>query len=442
MSSASRRVFLFLQGPPSTFFVELADELMRRGERVVRVNLAAGDRLYWRRPGAINYRGSFAEWRGFVDALIAREGVTDVLFYADRYPYHRVAGAVARARSARVTAVEFGYLRPDWITFERDGMGIYSHFPDDAGAILAAAAALPEPDATVRYRYPFRTEAFHEVVYNLAQVFAPYLHPRYRSSAYYHPIHDYLSWVPKLALAPFKERGARATVERLVGGTTPYFVLPMQLQSDYQIQDNSPFDDLGAVIRKVTISFAEHAPKAARLVVKIHPLDPGIEAWPRVARIVARELGLSDRVDVIDGGDLYRLLGKAEGCVVVNSTVGLHALRLDCPVAVLGVAVFDVPGLTFQGDLDAFWTQAERPDPALRDAFVRLLAAATQVKGCFYTPEGRAAAIAEAADRLLTHRVNEPGAYVDPPPRLARARRLGMDARVDDAADLPPDLLR
>ena len=431
MSSDGRRVFLFLQGPPSTFAAELAGELERLGHRTLRINLAAGDRFHWRRRGAFNYKGRFEDWGDYVGAFMAREGVTDLVFYADRLPYHRIAAAHARARGISVTAFEFGYLRPDWITLERDGMGVYSHFPADAATILANGRGLAEPDPIVRYGYAFHTEAFNEVVYNLANVFLPFLHPHYRSDTYYHPVHDYLSWIPRLVSGWLGAPKAKAVIARLVAGSTPYYVLPMQLQSDYQIRDNAPFDHLGEVVRIVMESFAANAPADGRLVVKVHPLDNGIENWPKVARRIAREVGIAGRIDVIDGGNLYELLGRARGCIVVNSTVGLHALRLGCPVAVLGVAVFDVPGLTFQGPLDRFWMGATPPDPALRDTFVRLLAAATQVKGCFYTAEGRAAGVREAARRLVERRVNEPGGYVDPPPRLRRAAALGMDAAVD-----------
>lgn len=432
-----RRVFLFLQGPPSMFADELAGALEALGHRCLRINLAAGDRMYWRRGGATNYRGRFAEWGGYVGAFMAREGVTDLLYYADRLPYHRIAAAEGRARGVTCVCYEFGYLRPDWITFERDGMGTYSHFPDDPDTIRAAAAALPEPDGTVRYRYPFHTEAFNEVVYNLANVFLPWLHPGYRSDTYYHPVIDYLSWGPRLVSGWLSAGKARRVIAAAKSGTDPVYVLPMQLQSDYQIRDNSPFAHLSDVVRLVLASFAAHAPANARMIVKLHPLDNGMEHWGRVTRRVAGELGIADRVAYIDGGDLYGLLAGARGAVVVNSTVGLHALRLDCPVKVLGVAIFDVPGLTFQGALDRFWTEATPPDAALRDAFLRLLAAATQVKGCFYTAAGRAAGAAEAARRLDAGEISGFGAYVDPPPRLDRARRLGMAAKVDVAGELP-----
>jgi capsular polysaccharide export protein len=123
---------------------------------------------------------------------------------------------------------------------------------------------------------------------------------------------------------------------------------------------------------------------------------------------------------------LKKLLRHARGTVLVNSTVGLYALRCGCSVKVLGVAVFDLEGLAFQGPLDHFWGAVTRPDAALRQAFIRVLAATTQLKGSFFNPLGRAHAIEEMVQRLLGRRVNEPGAFVDPPPRLASARAAGV----------------
>ena len=90
------------------------------------------------------------------------------------------------------------------------------------------------------------------------------------------------------------------------------------------------------------------------------------------------------------------------------------------------MAIFDIAGLTHQAPLDTFWTTPEQPDPALRDAFVRAIAGTIQVKGNFYTPDGRATAIAEIVRRLGEGRVNMPDAFVTPPPRLAAARARGV----------------
>jgi hypothetical protein len=71
---------------------------------------------------------------------------------------------------------------------------------------------------------------------------------------------------------------------------------------------------------------------------------------------------------------------------VINSTVGLSALHHGTPLMVLGDAMYDFTGLSFQGPLDSFWTQAEQgaPDMALYDRFRAYLVHHTQLNGSFY----------------------------------------------------------
>ena len=67
----------------------------------------------------------------------------------------------------------------------------------------------------------------------------------------------------------------------------------------------------------------------------------------------------------------------------MNSTVGLTALTLGAPVIAQGAAIYDLDGLTFQDDLDAFWTGAAKPDQDRLSLFLKALTAAIQVPGGF-----------------------------------------------------------
>ena len=89
-------------------------------------------------------------------------------------------------------------------------------------------------------------------------------------------------------------------------------------------------------------------------------------------------------MEYLDGGNLDDLVQHALGLVTVNSTAGLHALQMSCPVITLGQAVHDVPDLTFQGELDEFWKRPSRPDTQLLEAFINLMVATTQIRGCSF----------------------------------------------------------
>jgi len=172
------------------------------------------------------------------------------------------------------------------------------------------------------------------------------------------------------------------------------------LDHDFQIVAYSPFDGMIDVIRTVMLSFSKYASIDTRLVIKVHPWDSGLRNWGREVAKLARIFSISNRVDYLHGGNLDELARNAEGMVTVNSTSGLHALQIKCPVKVLGKAVYDVDGLTYQGSLDSFWQLKQEPNEHLLKAFVNLMAATIQIQGVFFNEPGCTAAVDAAVSKL------------------------------------------
>lgn len=423
---AERKTVLFLQGPPGTFIRHVADEVEALGHCALRINLGPADWFAWHDKRAHLYRGKLRDWPAYLERFVDDHAVTDIVYYQDRLPYHAAAVELAHRKGLNAVACEFGYLRPDWITLELDGMSVLSRFPSDPDIILAAAKNLPVVDRRPLYKHSFFSEAFNEVLFNLLNVFFWFISPRFSQDKYYHPIAEYLSMIPRLLQSRYRDRSATFLIDDVIDAGTPYFVLPLQLQSDYQLRYNAPFDHLLDVADMVMASFAKNAQAEARLVVKVHPLDQGIEPWKREIKAMARRHGLKKRVYLIDGGNLDTLLKNAAGMLTVNSTTALHAVRVNCPIKVLGIAVYDIPRLTAQGDLDEFWRAPPKPDPALGVAVEKLMAAGIQVKGSFYDRTGRRIAAAEIARRIVEERVNLPDVLRGPPTRVSRAKQFGL----------------
>jgi capsular polysaccharide export protein len=415
----SPQTILFLQGHPSWFSRRLASAFEKEGCRVLHVNFCVGDAIYWLGRPSFNFRGALPEWPQYLRRLIARERITDILFYGDGRPYHRIAADVAADVGVNAYVYEFGYLRPDWITLERGGMSGRSHFPSDPTMIRSIGERFPIPDLKARTRYSMAKEMTHEISYNLVSYFLHLAYPRYVADRYYNPIVEYLTGIPKQIRGARMQREAKDRIAQLVRGRRTFYLMPLQLQCDYQLRHNSRYAHQGDAIREVISSFAAHAPAEASLILKCHPLDNGGEDWPKHIRAGAKAAGLAeDRLVYIEGGDLGALLAHARGAVMINSTVGVRSLIAGCPVKILGTALFDIDGLTHQGVLDTFWQTPERPDASLVEALVRALAGTIQVKGDFFTEAGQASAIATFVDRILSGTVNGSGAFVAPPPRL------------------------
>ena len=153
-------------------------------------------------------------------------------------------------------------------------------------------------------------------------------------------------------------------------------------------------------MRHVMRSFAFHASPQARLLIKNHPLDLGLAGHAKTSVRLAKEFGISERVDFVETGDLALILQLASGTVTVNSTVGSVALGAGCPTVCLADPIYNLPGLTFQQGLDAFWQAAVPPDAALFSAFRRTVIHAAQIHGGFYSSAGIELAVAGAVPRL------------------------------------------
>lgn len=396
------RTVLFLQGPASPFLARVADAIERRGHRARRINLSPGDALFWRRPGAVSYRGRLDDFRTFVAGRFEADAVTDLVLLGDSRPVHVPAIAEAQARGIRVHAVEHGYLRPDWLTVERDGMSSFSHMPRDPEVIRSLAVGREDPDLAPLAPSSFLRYAALDLAFNLPNVAVGWAtHPHYRSHSIVHPLVEYGGWLLKFARAGGERRHRGAVLAALAGEPRPTFLVPLQLATDFQIRTHSPFPHLTDAVRWIVRSFARHADRSARLLFKIHPIDNGLGFWRSGIARLAAEAGVLERVAVIDGGDLDALLAGSAGVVTVNSTVGITALRAGRPLVCLGNAVFDVPGIAHQGPLRTFWTEATPPDAVLARDFLRVLAWATQVRGGFVSDPAIQIGAENVAERVL-----------------------------------------
>lgn len=408
MPNEQQRVFLFLQGPITPFFKLIADKLEEKNHRVLRINFCFGDWLFWRRSGATNYRGRLQNWPAFISDFLDKEQVTDLILLGEQRDYHKIAIAEAKSRNIQIVATDFGYLRPDWITFELNGMSADSLFPREPKQIMSLAKQSPEPDLSHHYHDSFFTQAFWDMAYHLSSVFLWPLYPFYRSHQLYHPVLVYLGTGWHLLKTRIQAKKTQVLIEQLHKKQTPYFLFPLQMQNDFQIRVYSKYPNLETAIEEVMQSFADNAPSNSLLVIKVHPLDPYLINWRRYCFKLARQLGLADRIVFVDGGSLKSLLENSQGVVTINSTVGIWTLLVGKPLRPLGKAIYNIAGLIHPASLDEFWRNPVAPNISLRDAFIRALAGTIQIRGVYYQKNGLDAAVSEAVERLDKNLINRP----------------------------------
>lgn len=387
------RQFLFLQGMPCRFFSELATSFNADGAQVSRINLCFADWFFWRIPGAINYRGSLGDWPRFIEQFIESRGITDLVLLGEQRKYHKEAIAVARKRGIRVTVTDFGYLRPDWITLEQNGMSGCSNFPKNPEAIKQGAAGLDLPDFRTKFQDSDLAMGIGDLVSMYGNLLFWFLYPYYeRSDARPHPFLYSAGGLIRSLTKRHRQRVANAQFLSIRASSSPCFVYPLQLEHDFQLIAYSSFRDQNDAIEKVIASFSK-APRFLALIIKSHPWDPGLRSWHKVINHLAKKYQCEHRIYYLDGGDLDEMISYSRGVITVNSTSGIKALQLGKPVKALGQAIYDVVGLTHQGEIDDFWQRPMPPDRVLFDSFIKLLARKYQVRGTFFSRQGRQVAV-------------------------------------------------
>jgi capsular polysaccharide export protein len=374
---------LLLQGPVGPFFWRLAKQLKSAGAVVHKVNFNGGDWLFYPR-NAVAWRGSLEDWPERFESLLVTLSIEIVILFGDCRPIHRVARQIAHRRRVQVGAFEEGYVRPNFITFERFGVNGYSLIPRRPSFYesFPASTGVPERDVGNTFWYA----ASWATLYYLSSAL---LHLLYRKYRHHRPLtlSEAAPWI-RSAWRKWLYRWQERRILRKLSSSLSrkFFLVPLQICTDSQISEHSRFRSVADFIRHVVISFAQHAPGDTVLAIKHHPLDRGYHDYGRLIRAFAERFDLQDRLVYMHDQHLPTLFEHVRGVVVINSTVGFSALTHAAPLKTLGVAIYDLEGLAFQGPLDEFWaaTESFRPDMALFHRFRAYMVQKTQINGSFY----------------------------------------------------------
>ena len=392
-----RRAFVFLQGPPGPLFRRLGTAMAARGIEVYRINISGGDRYDWP-EGAIDYRGRFADWPVFFDAFLREHQITDLILFGDCRPYHVSAHGMAARRGVRTHVLEEGYLRPDWMTFELEGVNARSTLSRDKIWFRQEAMRLPPEPQLPQITASFRRRARDAYCHYHHVLNGRFRYRHYRSHRSGSILMEGFGWLWRFARSSRRLKAADETLRTIQD--KPLFILALQLSGDFQIRAHSPFPDMKSAASYVIASFAAHAEPDCHLLVKAHPLDCSFFNWRRFIGLQARRHGLVGRIHFIDGGDLESLMNSARGFVCVNSTSATLALAAGIPVCTIGAAIYDMPGLTHQGHVDQFWRMPTPPERGLYPAFRRVLLARCLVRGGLASESAVTTLIQSILDRL------------------------------------------
>lgn len=373
---------MLLQGPVGPFFADFADWLVSKHIQCYKVNFNAGDwRYYFARPNIWHFRKKIDKFIPWLQDKLQHHEIDAMVCFGDCRFYHVKAKQLAQRLGIAFYVFEEGYVRPDYISFEADGVNNFSNFK----ALFAKQSNQPIKIDTQKTDNRFRRMLMCSLQYYLCWALFFWLYPFYRHHRGYKPVQELYYWIIS-GFRRFKNAYTEpARLNHLIKTyDQAYFVFALQVHNDFQIRIHSDYRQIEDAIQQVISSFAEHAFSDQHLVFKHHPMDRGYRNYREYIQTIAHAFGIETRVHYLCDVHLPTLLKHSLGLVTINSTTGIQALYHHIPVKVLGRAIYDLPQLTSQLELDQFWQVNDRCDEEYFNHFRNALIDTTQLNGAYY----------------------------------------------------------
>lgn len=406
MKQRSRR-FLFLQGPHGPFFDEFAARLRECGSSALRIGVNQGDQNEWSCPKSYTpFKASLREWRDFLSDYITRKEVTDLVLYGDTRRLHTIACDVAARMGVTTHVFEEGYVRPQYVTYERGGVNGYSrlirlHIDDINQEVLSAT---PPPNGGAAGWGATREHIIWSLRYHNAVLFNNQDYPLFKSHRKSSLKQEYWTWTKRVLSQGVVRLRRRTAQARLEADPRPRFLALLQLGADPSMSTHSGYSTVEEFVRHCMSDFAAAGRDDAILAFKAHPLEDGAERLHKRVKQLAREYGVSNQVMYVDGGKLGEMLNhpKVLGSLTVNSTALQQCLWRGKPTMALGRSIFRRPGLTSQQpSAREFFRAPEQPNVDHVRLFQRFLETTCQIKGAYYSADGRRSCLDRVIDKVL-----------------------------------------
>lgn len=382
LTRGQTRRILLVQTDWEMGLASFANDLEDSGHEVYKIVLNASDYFYkLKKIKTLTYRSTLENFEVWLESVIDEKEIDTLIVYNPYRPFNKVACTVAGKKGLGLVQFDQGLLRPLHVSVFYGADFPFQEIQDlwENEELRGdwQAPTVPHPElsvSTARKNFFFALSVLFALIFSFR---FPHYKDQQKMSLRKHLLAVLLNGYRFL----LRSGEAFKYVPKLVGPWSgKFFLVPLQLEHDVQIQINSPYSKVDEMIDEVADSFEAYAAPEDRLIFKIHPLDRGYKTFKKKFATIQERIG-KDRVFLVDRVPLSVLLDRAKGVITVNSTVGLTALRHLTPVKTLGKAFYDVKGLTFSGKLDEFWKNHQRPKSEDVRQFINMLEMTVQGRG-------------------------------------------------------------
>lgn len=380
----SERVLL-LQGPMGDFFYRFAKWLHSKNIECYKINFNGGDRFFYKSDiNVFDYQQCLSNFKNWLEAFLIEYDIDSIVCFGDCRKYHKLAKVVAKNNDINFFAFEEGYIRPNYITFEQDGVNFFSNFINHLdNNDLKNRKDLIHNINDVENSYSKMVKSV--ITYYIFWVLFSFKYPDYEHHRGISPIRELGYWIlsglRSIKNKLFEENKFNYFIQQ---HSKKYFIFALQVHNDSQIKIHSDLKSVEKYIALVLENFSYHADPSMHLVLKHHPMDRGYRNYSKLINQYAKQFKIEGRVHYFCDIHFPTLLKHSLGLVTVNSTTGIQALYHNVPVKVLGQALYNLPKLTNQYALSKFWKNPGKVDAHYFNYFRKELILYSQLNGSFY----------------------------------------------------------
>lgn len=405
--ACSKRTFLFLQGPHGKFFKKLSNKLSSFRYPTYNICFNGGDSID--KPISINtyYFSKPREYFSlYIKEILINKQITDVFLYGDKRYYHTIAMEICKKLDITIWVFEEGYLRPGYITLEKNGVNSNSNIPSIYNEWLSkqdfkfinfdnSLFSISNENNDEILENPMKTRVKNTIINYLGLWF---LYPFFSFYKWHRDkgfTYEILGWGQKKLTDLWLKNKDKKITENFFN--MEYFAFPLQLSSDAQIKCASSFRDVSESVEKVISSFSKHANKNYHLIIKLHPLDNSLFNYRKFVCNLAKSFNIEQRIHFINDANSNDFIDNCLGTIVINSTMGILSIFKGKPTITLGNAIYANYGLATSAVtngvfnekiLDMFWNFPKPPAKFCVDFFYNLIINKAILLGNFYTNEG------------------------------------------------------
>lgn len=371
---------LLLQGPLGPFFQDFSVWLRSKNINVSKVNFNGGDWFYSKHANIFNFNQPIDNLSSWLQSLIKGKLIDAIVCFGDCRPQHQIAKQVCELLDVDFFVFEEGYIRPDYITFEYQGVNGNSSWSHEDTVLLPVTVNDP-----IDAHQKFIKMVGYAITYYIAMTLGKFWFTHYKHHRNTSTLKEAKAWLVsgyrRLTNSVYDSKQMNFIQTHL---KDKYFICALQVFNDYQVRVHSNYNDVTDFINEIIISFANHADKSAYLVFKHHPMDRGYRNYKNMIDSLINQLGIEERVYYVCDVHLPTLIEHSLGMVTINSTTGLQSLYRHKPVKALGTAIYNLHGVSAQMSLDNFWQDYKNTDMSKYPLFKDNLIYFTQLNGSFY----------------------------------------------------------